>query len=853
MSEKIVVFILLFMLLLGAVACSAENQEKTTSDAMEKSAVTQSQNTEKPNENTDDETDLFDLSNVELIPTDKQIEFPQNIVGTAIPLIKEVYVCPDPISFDESVWELKSDETYENVFGTDIQVCYYKTIASAEQDECTVIIDRKTDTLLYLSYDYQYYCFEYIDINGDGTRELLCNANRLPKYVFEMQDGTLYLIDLLKTASVYLDQFTVTPSWIWYYFHVDEMEDLDVIECRGYADDGICYQDTSLYVTWLTDTLQIQDTKTCFYNRYQPFTSNDPRYTTEVVYKEPQNDTLTVRFPELIVHVGDRCFSYDMSDQLYYNYHADLSYQRNLVAHPTLPYFALIYPQIRICADLPHGFDFCIMSSETGEILDIDRSLYSGWYEIIYQNEELQSAVNELNYRRCTINRIVCELLPIDAGFHYVVSIEDADGNVLFDCIYETDIILQKELDSTAETEQNVSGTEVYDTSTDTQSPDGRYAVVTEQSKDSGAIVVFDTLTNTMTSMPRLEIQNRIHGEVPDSVNLYCCDLLSCEWETDSILNVQFDMKTGVSFYHQSHIGWYTYDFENGSITALSYDIAIPEPTVNTMTEAEIKAVINENLDILLTDSDGYYSVKEFIDVYPEAFENIVALGEAALPYLEKIGDQYQYIGGDTSGNNRCFLAKAAEYVIKPDLYDIVFPSPDEKYSIITARKDYSILADVFQDYDNIRLLNCLTGLTEEIFDRSDICIRNIYVEWSSDSQYAAISFGFTGYSRDIIVADVKNKKFHILPSIDEIKRIISDENLSVDYDYLESSYKYIFFLDDWLDSEEDYIQITFTFTNPNFSEAIIGQYLYDLAENKILSIDAKNESIVNIPVQLVP
>ncbi len=385
-------------------------------------------------------------------------------------------------------------------------------------------------------------------------------------------------------------------------------------------------------------------------------------------------------------------------------------------------------------------------------------------------------------------------------------------------------------------------------------SPDGQYAAVRELTEDkqtSNSILLFDASNGIVLSMPRLEIQNRIYTEVSDTVNLYSCDLLSCEWADSHTLKVDFDMKTGVSFYNKSHLGFYTFDLESGSITTLAYDtIEENTPSVTNLTEDEMKAVINENLDILMSDSDGFYSEKEFIDAHPDAFENIIALADVALPYLNEIADENQYTYSEDTIKN-CLIAKAAAYVIKPDIYDVMLPSPDEKYKIIATRAGFSMLANEYQEYNDIRLLNCLTGLTEEILECSDICVRNIDVEWSSDSQYAAISFGMTGYNRDIIIVDVKNKKFHKLPTIDEIKHTVSDEDPSVNN--LESYYRYVIDIDDWLINDNEIIQFVFALSDPNDSNAVIGYFTYDLIENKILNIEAKKDSVNHIPSKLFP
>lgn len=173
------------------------------------------------------------------------------------------------------------------------------------------------------------------------------------------------------------------------------------------------------------------------------------------------------------------------------------------------------------------------------------------------------------------------------------------------------------------------------------------------------------------------------------------------------------------------------------------------------------------------------------------------------------------------------------------------FVSPNGKYALTSTSVSYQ--NNQMLHYD-LSLTDIEHHVTLAALDETVI---NISVAWSSDSRYAAITFGPIGYGRDIIIADVQNKQFQRLPDIDEIKQNISESNLSVAH--LESSYKYVFFLDDWLDDEENLIQITFSFGDPNFSEPIVGQYRYDLAELQITELNAENDSIENIPPHLIP
>ena len=383
-------------------------------------------------------------------------------------------------------------------------------------------------------------------------------------------------------------------------------------------------------------------------------------------------------------------------------------------------------------------------------------------------------------------------------------------------------------------------------------SPDERYAAVVETTENyslkSGFIKVFDTETNTVTNMPYLEIQNCIHAEVSDTVNLYTCDLLSCEWVTDDILKVNFDMKTGVSFYNQSNFGWYTYNLTEGKVTALSYEMEIPEPVENTMTDEEIKAVIDENLDILMTDSDEYYSEKEFIDAHPKAFENIIAMGEAALPYLQEIVEEHPHRHIMHQQNLCGVVAEAAAYTINPGLYDLIYISPDEKY-ILKAQIgtffgtewggrriiEYNKLSIIDNSTKHI-LINTTVTLTNRYYG----LYTNLEVNWSPDSQYVAVQSSDIKTYTTTDIFDIKNIRLITLPSADEILSMTSNNDY---YDYTES------IIGEWLQNNIVKINV---FLRHNISYFIEGFYTYNFDEDKIVIINCdQSENIVSADLSI--
>lgn len=93
----------------------------------------------------------------------------------------------------------------------------------------------------------------------------------------------------------------------------------------------------------------------------------------------------------------------------------------------------------------------------------------------------------------------------------------------------------------------------------------------------------------------------------------------------------------------------------------------VPDTTTAAPTDDNIRSVIDKNLDVIAPTDSELVSEADAIAAHPEEFDRIVALGADALPYLSEIGNRYESVGSDTSGNLRCFVAKAAEYVIDPE------------------------------------------------------------------------------------------------------------------------------------------------------------------------------------------
>jgi hypothetical protein len=195
--------------------------------------------------------------------------------------------------------------------------------------------------------------------------------------------------------------------------------------------------------------------------------------------------------------------------------------------------------------------------------------------------------------------------------------------------------------------------------------------------------------------------------------------------------------------------GWFTYDLSKKEIIELKKVMEIQ--TSGDSSTDDIAVLINKNLDIILTDYKS--DEQKNIDAHPNEFAEIIALGEAALPYLNDIVKKFNdyYFSKDYYNTYRCVMAMKAAYTSKPELYDIDYPSPDGKYILkagIYSFLDY-IYNSTVQLEKNISIIDCETG---NVLFLSNMIYTNLSVGWSLDSRYAIISSGHFRYFTEISI-----------------------------------------------------------------------------------------------------
>ncbi|MDD2269018.1 MAG: hypothetical protein PHY15_05640 [Eubacteriales bacterium] len=249
-----------------------------------------------------------------------------------------------------------------------------------------------------------------------------------------------------------------------------------------------------------------------------------------------------------------------------------------------------------------------------------------------------------------------------------------------------------------------------------------------------------------------------------------------------------------------------------------------PEESTDSMV-----SLVNGYLDVILDGVErldfGSYKNEAGLAVdYPEETAALVALGEEAFLILDDIT-------ATTDVLTRRAFAEYIKYIIKPELYDLDYPSPDGKYSIKGSVYTFLYTGWSAKIFNNIRLVD---NTTNSVLAVSDIYDNEIGVNWSENNKYVAITHGYVSrYYSTTDVFDIQNSKFIKLPSYKDIGKIL---NIELMY-YNHKSVRFNF--SEWLPDDKVKILISIYFSS--FSEEPFVDYLtYDLKALKI--VDEKAE-----------
>lgn len=251
----------------------------------------------------------------------------------------------------------------------------------------------------------------------------------------------------------------------------------------------------------------------------------------------------------------------------------------------------------------------------------------------------------------------------------------------------------------------------------------------------------------------------------------------------------------------------------------------------NTQTDAAAQtdeftaALIDSALDEILSTDECFVSERQYIDASPDAFLEITALGERALPYLESIAS-----GADEGF--RPYIAMAAMYEISPELYDREFVSPDGRY---TLRAEVYSFYQTIVPYDNICYRLCLvdnaTGeVVAAVYDNfvfADGIDNNI--GWSPDSKYVSVTQSYRHSYTTTGLLDTSRAEYIQLPHAEQVEDIIG-RPLSLSH--ADGEYDRVHFRPTGWGDDRIYIRVSLG--NSDGETVAAGWYSYDIVHKHI-------------------
>ncbi len=235
-------------------------------------------------------------------------------------------------------------------------------------------------------------------------------------------------------------------------------------------------------------------------------------------------------------------------------------------------------------------------------------------------------------------------------------------------------------------------------------------------------------------------------------------------------------------------------------------------------------ALIDSALDEILSTDECFVSERQYIEANPDAFLEITALGERALPYLESIAS-------GTDEGFRPYIAMAAMYKISPELYDREFVSPDGRY---TLRAEVYSFYQTIVPYDNIcyrlRLVDNATGeVVAAVYDNfvfADGIDNNI--GWSPDSKYVSVTQSYRHSYTVTGLLDTSRAEYIQLPHAEQVEDIIGKPlSLTADGEYDRVHFRPI----GW---GGDRIYIRVSLGNSDGDMVDVGWYSYDISDKNI-------------------
>ena len=262
-------------------------------------------------------------------------------------------------------------------------------------------------------------------------------------------------------------------------------------------------------------------------------------------------------------------------------------------------------------------------------------------------------------------------------------------------------------------------------------SADGSYVYFEQED------LLFDCARRRILCCRCLPFGDTLSGELGIAVNQNVTETEFLSWDSDAVLRLGFTVASGVSDIG-TVMGEYIYDFSVENALSLTYTTEF-EPQSGPLPYDDVSETVFKQFDILMNTPDAY-SAEGYITAHPKAYDAIVALGDAALPYLQQIVAETPL-----RTPHRIRMAQTLAHAIDPDLYDTVSTSPDGTVQLSIDAADFFYVSDetgIF--YKDITLTDAVSGEVLAKSETESICHPEI--TWSPDSRYAVIHHGHLKY-----------------------------------------------------------------------------------------------------------
>ncbi len=336
-------------------------------------------------------------------------------------------------------------------------------------------------------------------------------------------------------------------------------------------------------------------------------------------------------------------------------------------------------------------------------------------------------------------------------------------------------------------------------------SKDGKYVIIAA-GKDSREASLIIGQSRRYIVLPKDEIFTQAAEAFGKNAKLLDIGTDYGVWKSDSLVEIKYDMTVRDSGKTYRVYGTYTYNVPkckieqitfNGlpnGVTHATFNTAQSGTTAKPTTSDNVKNIVNENLDILVSVNLGdngqlknsSFRQDDYINANKAAFDEIVALGESAFAYLNEIGNKAFEYNITPAAQARCILARVAIHKIRPSFFDCVLPVPD-KYNQSTTSQ-YSLAFTAIDLFDlaapegersigyKVSLLK--NGKVVCIADKelgylsNPSAAGNIIHRWSD--RYLLIASCHSGMYAQVDFFDLEKGKFIDIPDIPEISAMFT-------------------------------------------------------------------------------